>query len=540
MKNRKTFYVIALLFGLAAAALAVCALLCGGNAVRRDPAAGLDELLRYDGWQLIRADGSPEPVDPPVYRNTPGARTVRLVNTLPRALESGAYLAFESVNTYVEVRVDGELIYQNTDPGGARPRAMWNYIPLDSVWAEGRVAIEFSGPDAYDVGIIPEILMGSRAEILLLANARNALNTQLSLSVLFLGVLVLLFSLVTYTNRRFVSSFILLGLFICLLGGFQLLRIVPPTGSLNLGRLIPGLSAPLRVICCVLFEGGCGLWLRRILCRGQADSRKYRLLVSISLAALMLGTGLEGFTHLGYTAMRVCRPMVLGSLVFALLQAVAAMFYAYDHVERQAKMARELSESRVALMMNQLKPHFIRNSLATIRAIIRHDPEKAYDLLYDFSKYLTYNIDVLKGTVLTTFTEELGHIREYTALEREHMLTRLRVEYDIGPTDFAVPPLSVQPFVENAVKHGVWPKEAGGTVRIATSETEEAYIITVTDDGVGYDPGASTPAKPGHGVGIKTAAYRLETMVGGEVRTESVPGKGTAVTITIPKGKTEE
>jgi sensor histidine kinase YesM len=172
--------------------------------------------------------------------------------------------------------------------------------------------------------------------------------------------------------------------------------------------------------------------------------------------------------------------------------------------------------------------------------ITRHDPQKAYDLIYDFTRYLSYHIDSLQGDELTTFTEELGHIREYTNIEQEHMGRRLRVEFHIGPTDFEIPPLSVEPFVENAVKHGVWPKRDGGAVSIASAETPDAWVITIRDDGVGFDPAnPPPPVLRSHGIGMKYAIERLKAMVDGAVRVDSEADKGTTVTIEIPK-KTKE
>lgn len=442
-------------------ALLTAFLFGGSGGAPSDATAGaMEVLLRFDGWQLIERGGGLTPVALPSSRYPGFERNVYIVNTLPGALETGTTLAFESVNTRVEVWVDGEPVYQNADPDTGRAYSMWNYIPMDTAYAEGRVTIRFSGTDPYDAGILPEILLGPRSEILLLAQSENDLNTQLSVSVMFFGALVFLFALVTYTDDRLPYDFILLGLFISLLGLAQQLLIVSPAGSggyakQNLGSALSGLlpamycfyrrehapeavrkkygaafwagigiylaafvlrwlapnaALPLHTVSCAVFEGLYGLCLYGALRWEREDSRSYRTLVSASLLALMLGMGLEGFTHLGYTVMRLCRPMVLGAFVFALFQAAAAMLYSYSHVERQSRMARELMESRITLMMNQLKPHYIRNSLSVIHAMIRSDPEKARGLLSGFTKYLTYNIEMLNGTELIPFAEELQHM----------------------------------------------------------------------------------------------------------------------------------
>ena len=588
VKIRKTLYVLMILLGLSAALLVV--FLFGREyAGRWDVDAPYsDILLRYDGWTLQKGNGVSEKVKLPAYVPTAGS-TVMITNTLPRALESGTYLVFESTNVSVAVSIDGETVYRSTDKTDSRPFSMWHYVPLDAVEAEGRVILEFSGGDPYDMGILPEIYLGPRSEILLLAENGVRLNTQISVSTVFFGVFVMLCALVTFSNVDFSADFVLLGLFIFVLGLSQWFQIVSPAGNAGswfarqgIGRSLFGLLPPYycyycarrnsgagRKICTAAFWFGIGfyflvyalqwfgsaatwhslrsviyivfevtyglcLWCTAVLEKGR--SRRYRVLIGAGLAALMLGIGLENFTHIGYTAMRTARPMILGALAFSLLQATAVLFYVYDHVEEQARIARELSESRVRLMMNQLKPHFIRNSLATIRVITRHDPEKAYDLLYDFTQYLSYNIDSMRDTDLTTFGEELRHIREYTNIEEEHMRHRLRMVYEPGPVDFMIPPLSVEPFVENAVKHGVWPRREGGTVWVGSAEEEDAYVITVRDDGVGFDPDdPPEPAVSGHGIGMKYAAERIRAMTGGSVHIDSCPGSGTTVTIRIPK-----
>ena len=592
--NKKTgTYALAILIGLTAAMLDVFFLGRAYGKGQKGSAPYSSVLLRYEGWGVIQRNNEVRKVDLPAYVK-PEGDSVILVNSLPRALESGTYLAFESTNVFVTVRLDGDVIYRNMDDSDAKAFSMWNFVILDSIQAEAPITIEFEGTDPYDTGVLPEIYLGIKSEILLLAESETRINTQVSVSTIFFGLFVMLCALVTFSNAGYSADFILLGLFIFVLGLSQWFQIILPSGYVGswfarqgIGRSLFGLLPPfycyycarrngttekrtyetafwagigyyflvyllrwfgsdsswhsLRVVTYIVFEGIYGLCLYSTAVLEKQNSLKYRLLTGIGLAALMLGIGLENFTHIGYTSMRTARPIILGSLAFSMLQATAVLLNVYDHVEQQARMARELSESRFRLMMNQLKPHFIRNSLATIRVITRHDPQKAYDLLYDFTQYLSYNIDYMQGGELTTFAEELKHIREYTNIEQEHMRHRLRMVYEIGPTDFEIPPLSVEPFVENAVKHGVWPRREGGTVRVSSEEKESAFVISIRDDGVGFDPkNPPPPVLRSHGIGMKYAIERLKTMVNGEVKIESEPGKGTTVTITIPKKETED
>ena len=111
---------------------------------------------------------------------------------------------------------------------------------------------------------------------------------------------------------------------------------------------------------------------------------------------------------------------------------------------------------------------------------------------------------------------------------------RLRIVWDTPVVDFRVPPLTVQPIVENAVRHGVMGRREGGTVRIGTREEGAAYVITVEDDGLGFDPDAVPHDGRAH-VGIGNVRLRLEGQCGGRVAVTSVVGGGTAVAMTIPK-----
>ena len=115
----------------------------------------------------------------------------------------------------------------------------------------------------------------------------------------------------------------------------------------------------------------------------------------------------------------------------------------------------------------------------------------------------------------------------------------LRVEYDIGADDFMLPALTIQPLVENAVKHGIIPKKGGGTVTLATREESDCYRIIIADDGVGFVPGIKKEDGKSH-VGIRNVRQRLREMCRAELDIESALGKGTKTTITLPKEQQNE
>ena len=191
-------------------------------------------------------------------------------------------------------------------------------------------------------------------------------------------------------------------------------------------------------------------------------------------------------------------------------------------------------EAQIKIMMSQIQPHFIYNSLSSISTLITIDPEKAQKALDDFTEYLRHNLSSLTETKLIPFEQELKHIETYVALEKIRFNDRLNIIYDIQIRDFLVPPLSIQPIVENAIKHGTLKKVEGGTVLFKTYETPLAYVVEVKDDGVGFDLSTPNPDDNKH-IGVKNIKQRLKTMCNGEMIITSEIGKGTVVIVTFLK-----
>lgn len=204
-----------------------------------------------------------------------------------------------------------------------------------------------------------------------------------------------------------------------------------------------------------------------------------------------------------------------------------------------SKQEAELSESRIHIMLSQIQPHFLFNALSSISVLCEKDPLKAQTALSDFSDYLRGNLDSLRRAAPVPFSKELKHVKTYLALEKMRFEEELQVVYDIEAEGFLLPALTVQPLVENAVKYGVGKKPGGGTVTISTREQEDGYLITVADDGIGYDPAKSKNDGRTH-IGIDNVRSRLAAMVGGHLTIESKVGEGTLAIIQIPKGEGHE
>ena len=208
-----------------------------------------------------------------------------------------------------------------------------------------------------------------------------------------------------------------------------------------------------------------------------------------------------------------------------------------SYTKEVARSEKELYDARIQIMVSQVKPHFMYNTLSSIAMLCEIDPEAAQEMTITFAKYLRENMDSLKQTEPVPFARELEHLKKYLYIEKVRFDERLNIEYDIQSMDFVLPQLSIQPIVENAVKHGVGKKEEGGTVKISTRETSSSYEVIVSDDGVGFDVNAPIEDDGRSHIGMENIKKRLKEMCDADITIESEIGKGTTVTVTIPKKK---
>ncbi|MDD6638282.1 MAG: histidine kinase [Lachnospiraceae bacterium] len=197
-----------------------------------------------------------------------------------------------------------------------------------------------------------------------------------------------------------------------------------------------------------------------------------------------------------------------------------------------AEKEHQLGESRIATMISQIQPHFIYNTLGTIEQLCLEQPERASKLVHDFSLYLRGNFSQIDNAALIGISRELEHVRHYADIEQTRF-PDMTIQFDLQSGEFLLPALTIQPLVENAIKHGLMKLESGGTVTICTFETDRHYCVSVVDDGVGFDP--SVLRDETKHIGIRNIRGRLEAMCNGTLMIDSAPGKGTTALIRIPK-----
>ena len=220
----------------------------------------------------------------------------------------------------------------------------------------------------------------------------------------------------------------------------------------------------------------------------------------------------------------------------SIIVAIEVLFL-FLNVEKNIDLAKEEEknkEARIKIMLSQIQPHFIYNSLSSISTLIPLDPDKAQAALDDFTEYLRMNLSSLTEVRCVAFEDELKHIQTYVALEKMRFGDRLKVVYDVNTTHFMLPPLTIQPIVENAIKHGILKKLEGGTLSVKTYETEESYVVEIADDGVGFNM-ADVDFDANKHFGLLNIQYRLAKMCGADLAFKSEAGAGTTVTITFRK-----
>jgi sensor histidine kinase YesM len=228
-----------------------------------------------------------------------------------------------------------------------------------------------------------------------------------------------------------------------------------------------------------------------------------------------------------------------GFAISVLIQFYQLVRLIRANTKKTMRLEYELLNSRVDVMLSQIQPHFLFNTLNDIRFLYREAPGQAEEALVSFTRYLRENMDSLNQKDLVPLMQELNHVQNFINIEKMRFGDRLKVNLEIGSSQFFVPVLTIQPLMENAIRHGVMEKSEGGTVTVRTYEDVHDFIIVVKDDGVGFDPSAILEDGRTHN-GIKNVRTRLRIMCGGSLEIMSRIGEGTSIIIHIPKERQNE
>jgi sensor histidine kinase YesM len=235
-------------------------------------------------------------------------------------------------------------------------------------------------------------------------------------------------------------------------------------------------------------------------------------------------------------------PVLYGMMTYGV---IATAFHTVRMGHARQRQAVAIQQARTLLVASELNalrsklnPHFLFNTLHSIIALTRKNPEAAETALFQFSDMLRYVLDTEKsGSDRVTLEDELRFVRDYLELESLRLGPRLKVDWELDDAAacIALPALSLQPLVENSIKHAFNPHSRPGRLHIRTRVDDKAGVLamTVGDDGPGAEPAA---VKQSNGLGIRTVARRLQLEYGprGALEIETAPGSGFVVTMSIP------
>ena len=217
---------------------------------------------------------------------------------------------------------------------------------------------------------------------------------------------------------------------------------------------------------------------------------------------------------------------------FALCICTFAMYYLIliDQNERDTRQQREIAHQRASITVLQMRPHFIYNTMMSIYYLCRQDPETAQQVTLDFTRYLRQNFSAIASEEPIPFAEELEHARAYLAVEQAQFEDSLFVHYDTPHVDFKVPPLTLQPLVENAVKHGMDPDGDPLHIYVTTRRTPAAHEVVVANTGADFGiPDDNEPH-----IALKNIRQRLEMTCQATLEICPREGGGTQVRVAIP------
>ncbi|RZU61946.1 sensor histidine kinase [Zhihengliuella halotolerans] len=308
--------------------------------------------------------------------------------------------------------------------------------------------------------------------------------------------------------------------------------------------------------------------LRELLgCRGLAVTNTTAVLAAdgalpdvdvLALASQTITAGRTQVVH-GRDWDAVCSPVVvqdrtMGTVIAFAAKAdsglvragseVAAWVAAHVGLAELDESRARLAEAEVKALRAQISPHFIYNSLGAIASFINTDPERARELVVEFADFTRYTFR--RHGEFTTLAEELQAIDRYLLLEKARFGDRIRVSLEIAPEVLGtvIPFLSLQPLVENAVRHGLEGRPDGGLITITAADDGQHAVITIEDDGVGMDPEHLRDllgVRPdGEHVGLRNVDVRLRQLYGPEhgLVVDTAPGAGTLITVRLPKFRT--
>jgi len=254
------------------------------------------------------------------------------------------------------------------------------------------------------------------------------------------------------------------------------------------------------------------------------DEKNSRLIL-INLFMILLAFVLDALFH--SNAIQLIEFPIFSIVGFgiAFVQSVI-LAKEYEEIDREKI---KILDTKMKFLQAQIRPHFIQNTLNTVLALIHSDPEQAEEMLLDFSDYLRNSVTYTQKEMMIHIEEELKHIKNYINIEKIRYTNRVKVEIQFDRRSFMIPPLIIQPIIENSIKHNVEKNEKAITIWLTVKTEGGQHIITVEDNGCGFDPEKVTD-----GIGITNLKERIKNLYGQKIYIDSKVGRGTKIVISIP------
>ncbi len=548
--------------------------------------AGFMKVEDYDCCEIERADTPVGVIKEYTF----------IINEIPA---SDTYLAFYTVHQYVDVYVDGQPVYSlkpsENNHLSKTVGSNWTMIPVYRADVGKTVRVDIT--PVYESFRDREVdfLFGSRLAIYTNRMYQDLPQLILSIMAIFTGVVFLCIAGYNLLKKNRGESLATLGMFSVMMGFWRLTdtRFTPffipgkpvllfyisiimlMIGMVPLIKMVEGRVN--KISRCILNTYCC---LAAAICIVQLLLQIFKIMdlrenlfvthivIIVGVCIIIGNVAFDRIKYSGESRNRVGRKLPLICVVGVLADVVAfyvkknssgllfsllsfllyivftgiATMYSYGEQEKQlaekdrqlAEDERKLTENRINTMISQIQPHFIYNTLGSIGQLCLENPKKAANMVQEFSLYLRGNFTELDNSEPIRLSQEMEHVQHYVSIELVRF-PDMRVEYDLKSSEFMLPALTIQPLVENAIKHGLMGLASGGCVTISTYETDTQYCVCVKDDGVGFDKTASVDERK-H-IGIKNIRGRIEAMCAGTLTVDSTPGVGTTALITIPKEK---
>ncbi len=543
-----------------------------------------DDLIIYEDYEFVRLS----------EQQNISLITVRLNSDI----DAGENICINTYYQEMQVYENGTLIYKYEkefhDIFGKSPANRWHIIPFSNT--SGNKVFEFILQSPYDNidDFKNTVLIGKSIKLIEYINVRSVPAVLISLLSVFVGLITFVRGMVD-NNKNIYKRLTLLGIILTLLGVWSFgesrrifFNVIPPhiEHQMNLYALI--LTPIFFFLIVSEYYEGLSNKILKIIAAISAINAFVVLLLQLfmvvdfleTLGSLVIITVLglaitivlkinkivkqksqdgKRYTfHLFFITLFVALEIISFSngryndtgnyirIVLSIAILMAFFIYFTDNIKKSQQIEtinENLEVIRNNLISVKMKPHLISNTLLSIQELCYNDSVKAVEAINVFAKYLRSSFDISSYENLVSFETELEYIREYMEVEKICYGDEIRYIEDIGINSFYVPPLTLQPLVENAIKHGIRKRAGLGTVTLRTYKKNNYIYVEIIDDGVGfeisktrlgfYDNTYKTKTIAGASSG-RNLQLLLENLIDATIKIKSKKGKGTKVTVKIP------